>query len=496
MEQNEDLTVYGEEYGAQEPCMVAPISFVDSESTIGGIDIDFNVTPNIDVVGDDGYDSNDPYDQEVDSDSDPDVDDVPDDIDDEDVNDDGNINESSVRNQMRRIVIYNNPRPHISLIDPDAAHVAEFLEYPEILPAHRLAVNFDPKELFTFDPCVRPFPYCKPFLQVDETWLYGKYIQILLLTVAQDGNKNVLSIEFAIVDKKNMESWEFFLTNLQRYVISNDNICIISNRGKGLIVAIRRSGVLWRSVYCIRHIAVNFHRDYKNADWKRQVVKIVVGYYGAVVMGSKLATLMPRMGQQQVNQIEAEHVFVEDVRDAKVANRRMARRFQTLHYPCAHDVPACAKVNFNVEQFVDDVYTLEHTLRVWENEFPVLSDLSTWKVPQMTFELVPDRGLRRNPRGRLQSSKIRNEMDIREKSDGREKFCAVVDTTQRCQTRNGIGPLTSSGNTHYPTNLDDKKYQPNVNAITQTQALAMLGLRLGIWPWLGLYIGHWIVCPR
>ncbi|PPS19281.1 hypothetical protein GOBAR_AA01298 [Gossypium barbadense] len=148
MEQNEDLTVYGEEYGAQEPCMVAPISFVDSESTIGGIDIDFNVTPNIDVVGDDGYDSNDPCDQEVDSDSDPDVDDVPDDIDDEDVNDNGNINASSVRNQMRRIVIYNNPRPHISLIDPDAAHVAEFLEYPEILPAHRLAVNFDPKELF------------------------------------------------------------------------------------------------------------------------------------------------------------------------------------------------------------------------------------------------------------------------------------------------------------------------------------------------------------
>ncbi|PPR83412.1 hypothetical protein GOBAR_AA37300 [Gossypium barbadense] len=73
---------------------------------------------------------------EVDSDSDPDVDDVPDDIDDEDVNDDGNINASSVGNQMRRIVIHNNPGPHISLIDPDAVHVDEFSEYPEILPTH------------------------------------------------------------------------------------------------------------------------------------------------------------------------------------------------------------------------------------------------------------------------------------------------------------------------------------------------------------------------
>ncbi|XP_017624911.1 uncharacterized protein LOC108468543 [Gossypium arboreum] len=103
---------------------------------------------------------------------------------------------------------------------------------------------------WTFDPCARAFPYCKPFVQVDGTWLYEKYTQILLLAVAQEGNRNVLPIAFAIVDKENMGS------------------------EKGLIAAIRRSGVPWRSVYCIRHIAANFHRDYKNADWKRQFVKM------------------------------------------------------------------------------------------------------------------------------------------------------------------------------------------------------------------------------
>ncbi|PPD78352.1 hypothetical protein GOBAR_DD24716 [Gossypium barbadense] len=121
----------------------------------------------------------------------------------------------------------------------------------------------------------------------------------------------------------------------------------------------------------------------------------------------RLATLIPRMGQQQVDQIQAGHVFVEHVRDAMVANRRLARsmnveiylrrletfrvtktiirrpgiptrsdgvdlrnrwcecrRFETLHYPCAHVVAACAKVNLDAEQYVDDVYTLERTLRV------------------------------------------------------------------------------------------------------------------------------------
>ncbi|PPS08076.1 hypothetical protein GOBAR_AA12567 [Gossypium barbadense] len=131
--------------------------------------------------------------------------------------------------------------------------------------------------------------------------------------------------------------------------------------------------------------------------------------------GQMTTNLVEGVNAQQVNQIEAGHMFVEDINDAMVANRRMARsmnveiysrrletfrvtetigrrpglpprsygvdlrnrqcncrRFQTLYYPCAHVVAACAKVNLNVEQFVEDVYTLNRMLHVWENEFPVL----------------------------------------------------------------------------------------------------------------------------
>ncbi|PPD72208.1 hypothetical protein GOBAR_DD30896 [Gossypium barbadense] len=101
MEQNEDVNAFEEEHRAQEPWMVAPISYVDSESTMGGIG------------------GGDHWDEEVDSDGDPDVDDVPDDIDDEDVNNDEGINASSVGEQMRRILIHNNPRP---LFDHEAVY--------------------------------------------------------------------------------------------------------------------------------------------------------------------------------------------------------------------------------------------------------------------------------------------------------------------------------------------------------------------------------------
>ncbi|PPD67403.1 hypothetical protein GOBAR_DD35718 [Gossypium barbadense] len=122
----------------------------------------------------------------------------------------------------------------------------------------------------------------------------------------------------------------------------------------------------------------------------------------------KLATLMPRMGQQQVEQIEAGHVFVEHVRDAMVANRHLAR-------------------SMNVE-----IYSRR---------------LETFRVTE-TISRRPDRGLRRNPRGRQQSSRIRNEMDIREKFDG--KRCGICrlsgHSRNKCPHRNfRVGQLSGSG---------------------------------------------------
>ncbi|PPD87122.1 hypothetical protein GOBAR_DD15957 [Gossypium barbadense] len=136
VEATKDPIPLGEEDKVEAPCMVVPVSYADSQSPIYVINIDFNAATETNVVGDDVYYSSDPVDYEVDSESDPDADEVPDDIDDERVNEDGNVNASSVRNQIRRIVIHNNLGAHMSRIDPDAAQAAEFSEYPEIPHAY------------------------------------------------------------------------------------------------------------------------------------------------------------------------------------------------------------------------------------------------------------------------------------------------------------------------------------------------------------------------
>nr|KYP48319.1 hypothetical protein KK1_030011 [Cajanus cajan] len=61
------------------------------------------------------------------------------------------------------------------------------------------------------------FSFCKPIVQVDGTFLYGKYKGTLLVAVAQDGRNNIILIVFAVVEGETSDACFFFLKNLRRF---------------------------------------------------------------------------------------------------------------------------------------------------------------------------------------------------------------------------------------------------------------------------------------
>ncbi|XP_058766794.1 uncharacterized protein LOC131640416 [Vicia villosa] len=116
---------------------------------------------------------------------------------------------------------------------------------------------------WAFQPSIKGFTYCKPVVQVDGTWLYGKYKGTLLLVVAQDGNRNIFPIAFALVEGETGDAWSFFLRNLRVHVTPQPNICLISDRHVSIKTAYDNPENGWQyppsmHVYCIRHIAQNF----------------------------------------------------------------------------------------------------------------------------------------------------------------------------------------------------------------------------------------------
>ncbi|XP_025674583.1 uncharacterized protein [Arachis hypogaea] len=134
---------------------------------------------------------------------------------------------------------------------------------------------------WSFYSCIVAFKHCKPLVQVDGTHLYGKYKGALLVAIAQDRNQNIVPIAFAIVEGEMTDAWEFFITNLRRYVVTIDGVGIISDRHTSIDAPIARSNGAWSPprawhMYCIRHIRSNFLRRFK-APYLHKIM-VNIGY--------------------------------------------------------------------------------------------------------------------------------------------------------------------------------------------------------------------------
>ncbi|KAF1879675.1 hypothetical protein Lal_00033333 [Lupinus albus] len=80
---------------------------------------------------------------------------------------------------------------------------------------------------WAFKPCIEGFGFCKPILQVDGTFLTGKYNGTLLIASSQDGLLDALRTE--------LSQW------CNAYL-----------------------------VYCIRHVASNFNKEFKDGDLRKR----------------------------------------------------------------------------------------------------------------------------------------------------------------------------------------------------------------------------------
>ncbi|XP_040944785.1 uncharacterized protein [Gossypium hirsutum] len=107
--------------------------------------------------------------------------------------------------------------------------------------------------------------------------MFGRYTHRLLVAVAQDSGGRILPIAYAITPGESSDDWDFFFSRLRRHVCPQPDICVISDRGAGILAAFDREGSLWQRTdhrYCLRHIASNYYRQYPYKTERRQVTNM------------------------------------------------------------------------------------------------------------------------------------------------------------------------------------------------------------------------------
>uniref|UniRef100_A0A2N9EWJ4 SWIM-type domain-containing protein n=1 Tax=Fagus sylvatica TaxID=28930 RepID=A0A2N9EWJ4_FAGSY len=118
------------------------------------------------------------------------------------------------------------------------------------------------------------FMHCRPVVSIDATHLYGKYEGKLMIAMATDANNGIYPLAFAVTEKESKNTWRWFLRFLKKHVTKNREICIISDRHKGIMNAMKWSKLQPLNAYhrfCIRHLVSNFNTRFHDKRLKNMI---------------------------------------------------------------------------------------------------------------------------------------------------------------------------------------------------------------------------------
>jgi len=120
---------------------------------------------------------------------------------------------------------------------------------------------------WSFGPAIHAFRCFRPVLSVDRTHLRGAYKGKLLVAVCKTSDNNIMPVAYALVPKESFDSWKWFIDSLRRYILGGRPTCIISDRDKGLIKAMRwminnHPGLLVHR-FCLEHVKANLCNQFR-----------------------------------------------------------------------------------------------------------------------------------------------------------------------------------------------------------------------------------------
>ncbi|XP_021601524.1 uncharacterized protein LOC110606845 [Manihot esculenta] len=259
---------------------------------------------------------------------------------------------------------------------------------------------------------IEGFKHCRPVIFVDGIFLYGKYSGCILCATGLDGNNQIFPLAFAIVEKEDSNNWGWFMSCLRAYVIEREDLCVISDRHIGIKKSMEQDW--WQPP--------SGHHRYLLEKWTRS-------HYGGKRYGSMMTntiesvngmlkgfralpiTAMSANGHR-VTTFNRDDLVVE-VRSAKSGQKQVVKliegtctcgKFQEMRIPCSHAIAACMSRSVDYEQFVDSYYTLERSIKCYENMFSPLGNSDYWPA-DYELPLIPNKN-RIRKKGRQKSSRI------------------------------------------------------------------------------------------
>ncbi|GKB96416.1 heat stress transcription factor B-4-like protein, partial [Tanacetum coccineum] len=153
-------------------------------------------------------------------------------------------------------------------------------------------------------------PRRRDLLGLDGAFMKGPFLGQVLVAVGLDSNNGIYPLAYALVEAETKSSWCWFLQCLGDDIDlhPNSNFTFISDRQKGIILAIKTVYPSAEHIYCLRHIHENMKQGwcgqaYKDLLWRAASATNVRDFEKCML---ELKTMNPK-AHEWLNKIPAEH---------------------------------------------------------------------------------------------------------------------------------------------------------------------------------------------
>ncbi|KAM6567513.1 hypothetical protein CsatA_026641 [Cannabis sativa] len=118
---------------------------------------------------------------------------------------------------------------------------------------------------FAMGSSIKGWHHCTPIIFVDWTFSQCTYGEILLTASAQNANRGIFPLAFAVVDSENANSWNWFLTKVKETYGERDGQCVISNRHESIEKATKEIFPNLMHGVCSYHLLQNIKKKFRKS---------------------------------------------------------------------------------------------------------------------------------------------------------------------------------------------------------------------------------------
>ncbi|KAL4555228.1 hypothetical protein LXL04_037839 [Taraxacum kok-saghyz] len=187
----------------------------------------------------------------------------------------------------------------------------------------------------------------------------------MLIAVTKDANNNILPVAYAIVDEETTHSWCWFFYQFRHFVAEDGQLCVISDRHKGIIHAMENLDE-WKEPFayhrfCLRHVRSNLMKSYKNSLNNEGVYRIVTKLQRSETGGNT-------------------HI-VQYFQHSCTCGKWQMKRF-----PCSHALAVCRHRGDNPISIVNFVYYTDTYRKQYQYAFTPLLHVEYWLEADWVIE--------------------------------------------------------------------------------------------------------------